>query len=497
MKKKILSRVDIPVYILVAVFYFWLAAQIPYTHDDWDWGLNIGLTQLFTANLNARYAGNFFEVIMTRSELLRILIMGSGYFLLPMALAAAAWQHCKAKGPVIRLLFFTVANIFLLSMPRAMWQQTYGWTAGYANFGLSALFMVAVVGKILQLFCPAQPRLTAGQASWFDLFALVLIGQLFIENISIYIVFVCLFACVVAWIKEKKVPVAYLLMAAAAVLGLVIVFTSSIYQELWTTGKAVSGYRKLFVNSVSGIWETVGSCLVQAKNLSFRIFEENLTLMLGITALLTLVTLLKKNVSKAIRVVFTSLNSLFFLYFLLNRYWELVGGDGWKFLISTVFFLLMTVEICLVFRHDRAQKNRLLFTWLSVAGVMLPLLVTSEHGPRMFFTSNALLILFALQLLGLALETDNKKTLAVSLTAALVVTVLLSGYFGKVYYEIGEAKRERVEYIAQEVEAGSGVILVPQYPHTEFIWRPNPVNDLRVRYFKEFYGIPMETSLYF
>ena len=371
MKKKILSRVDIPVYILVAVFYFWLAAQIPYTHDDWDWGLNIGLTQLFTANLNARYAGNFFEVIMTRSELLRILIMGSGYFLLPMALAAAA------------------------------------------------------------------------------------------------------------------------------VLGLVIVFTSSIYQELWTTGKAVSGYRKLFVNSVSGIWETVGSCLVQAKNLSFRIFEENLTLMLGITALLTLVTLLKKNVSKAIRVVFTSLNSLFFLYFLLNRYWELVGGDGWKFLISTVIFLLMTVEICLVFRHDRAQKNRLLFTWLSVAGVMLPLLVTSEHGPRMFFTSNALLILFALQLLGLALETANKKTLAVSLTAALVVTVLLSGYFGKVYYEIGEAKRERVEYIAQEVEAGSGVILIPQYPHTEFIWRPNPVNDLRVRYFKEFYGIPMETSLYF
>jgi hypothetical protein len=78
-----------------------------------------------------------------------------------------------------------------------------------------------------------------------------------------------------------------------------------------------------------------------------------------------------------------------------------------------------------------------------------------------------------------------------------VVTVLLCGYFGKIYYEIGIAKRERVAYIQQEVEAGAGVILVPRYPHTEFIWRPNPLYDLRYYYFREFYGIPQSTQLYF
>ena len=106
MKKKLLSRWDIPVYILIAAFYFWLVAQIPYTHDDWDWGLDIGLQQLFTANLNARYAGNFFEVVMTRSELLRILIVGSGYGDHAGSTTLSGFQNAVNAVDHIRFLLF-------------------------------------------------------------------------------------------------------------------------------------------------------------------------------------------------------------------------------------------------------------------------------------------------------------------------------------------------------------------------------------------------------
>ena len=497
MKKKILSRLDILVYALVAIFYFWLVTQIPYTHDDWDWGLDIGLQQLFTANLNARYAGNFFEVIMTRSELLRILIVGSGYFLLPMALSVAAWIHCKAKGPVIRLLFFAVANIFILSMPRVMWQLTYGWTAGYANFCISTIFMVALVGKILAIFREDRDSLKPTKASYFDLFAMALIGQLFLENISIFMAGLCLFALIAAWIKEKKLPWTYLLMAAGAALGLYIVFQSDIYQQLWETGKAVDGYRKMSLNSLAGLDETVKSCLNQIVHLTPNMFEENLTLMLAISALLSIAATVKKAGSKAARITFMAGNTVYFVYLLLNRYLELVEGIGWLTLINGVYFIWVAVQIPVLFRGRKGLVARLLTTWISVVMVIAPLVVTSENAVRMCFPSSALLNLFALQLLGLVLEEANKRSLIVGLTAAMVVTVLLCGYFGKIYYDIGIAKRERVAYIQQEVEAGSGVILVPQYPHTEFIWRPNPLYDLRFYYFKEFYGIPQSTQLYF
>lgn len=497
MKKKLLSRWDIPVYILIAAFYFWLAAQVPYTHDDWDWGLDIGLTQLFTANLNARYAGNFFEVIMTRSELLRILIMGSGYFLLPMALAAAAWHHCKAKGPVIRLLFFTVANIFILSMPREMWQLTYGWTAGYANFCISTIFMVVLVGKILAIFREDQASLTPTKASYFDLFAMALIGQLFLENISILMAGLSLFALVAAWIREKKLPWTYLLISVGALLGLYIVFQSDIYRELWETGKAVSGYRKMFLNANVGLGDTLLSCLKQSITLIPQVLEQNLTLMLAVTALLSAAAAVKKCGKPVARILFICGNTLFFLYFLLNRFLEFVEDHALLALINALFFLWVAVEIPVLFRGTKGLCARLLITWICVAAVIAPLVVTSQTGIRMCFPSSALLNLFALQLLGLLLENANKKALALGLAATLVMSVLLCGHFAKVYYAIGEAKRERVAYINQEVEAGSGVILIPRYPYTEYIWRPNPINDLRVYYFKEFYGIPQDVSLYF
>ena len=219
--------------------------------------------------------------------------------------------------------------------------------------------------------------------------------------------------------------------------------------------------------------------------------------MLAISALLSIAATVKKAGSKAARITFMAGNTVYFVYLLLNRYLELVEGIGWLTLINGVYFLWVAVQIPVLFRGRKGLVARLLTTWISVVMVIAPLVVTSENAVRMCFPSSALLNLFALQLLGLVLEEANKRSLIVGLTAAMVVTVLLCGYFGKIYYDIGIAKRERVAYIQQEVEAGSDVILVPQYPHTEFIWRPNPLYDLRFYYFKEFYGIPQSTQLYF
>lgn len=48
------------VYVGMLIFYIWMAAQIPYTHDDWDWGLPVGWTQLITANLKRVYEMSYY-----------------------------------------------------------------------------------------------------------------------------------------------------------------------------------------------------------------------------------------------------------------------------------------------------------------------------------------------------------------------------------------------------------------------------------------------------
>ena len=67
-------------------FYLWVAAQIPYTHDDWDWGLEVGMQHLLKADINSRYVGNLIEVIITRSVILKTLIMGMILTLIPVSI---------------------------------------------------------------------------------------------------------------------------------------------------------------------------------------------------------------------------------------------------------------------------------------------------------------------------------------------------------------------------------------------------------------------------
>ena len=99
-------------YAVFSLFFLWLAAQVPYTHDDWDWGLGIGWQQLLTANINSRYAGNLLEVIMTRSSFLKTIFMAVGYFFVPFLASTIATDdnaHQKKKSPSI---FFSAPSLF-------------------------------------------------------------------------------------------------------------------------------------------------------------------------------------------------------------------------------------------------------------------------------------------------------------------------------------------------------------------------------------------------
>ena len=63
-------------YILVVIFFGFIAYSVPLTGDDWTWATHIGIDRLNSGfeNYNGRYVSNILEIIVTRVEWLRILI---------------------------------------------------------------------------------------------------------------------------------------------------------------------------------------------------------------------------------------------------------------------------------------------------------------------------------------------------------------------------------------------------------------------------------------
>ena len=93
------GKAALPALFLLSLgFTLWLAVQIPYTHDDWDWGLPIGVRHLLTADINSRYLGNLIVVVLTRSPLLKTLAMGLGLSLIPLFAAELALSLRSGDG---------------------------------------------------------------------------------------------------------------------------------------------------------------------------------------------------------------------------------------------------------------------------------------------------------------------------------------------------------------------------------------------------------------
>ena len=75
---------------LLLAGWLYIAWNVPYTHDDWDWGLPEGLERWLSGTLNNRYAGTFFVLAMTRSQLVKTAVMGGSMFLISLLLGRLA-----------------------------------------------------------------------------------------------------------------------------------------------------------------------------------------------------------------------------------------------------------------------------------------------------------------------------------------------------------------------------------------------------------------------
>lgn len=480
------------VYGIFAAFYLWMASCIPYTHDDWDWGLPVGLEQLLTANLNARYVGNFFVVIMTRSEILKTLIMGACCFLIPYITASLADCMREEKNAAKRLRDFLVCNVLLLSVDRWIWRQTYGWVSGFANFVISGVFVLLVLQVCLPVFGENLPEKHRFGGKCLYLLLLGVAGQLFLENVAVFLFGFVLVTGFVYRRRMGKVSTQLLFLQIGTLLGLMIMFSSGLYRTLWSSGSAVGGYRKVFVNANAGLGEMLLCCIRQAALLPYRIGENNLIIVLCILAVLGMHIWCSSDVKKPLRWLLLTLNGAFIGYFIVNHRWGIMENPLLLSILNCLYLLLCVSELWILFYKKKWKLAVLLTVWASAVAVVLPIVVTNEIGPRLFFTANLFSILFVVLL---AEELPAVPAVMYRAGAALCVcaaVILVLGH-GKIYYEIGRCKAQWNGIMEQSAQAEQ--IVLPDFPHLEYLWHPDPNEEGRTEFFKEFYGLPKDADI--
>ena len=492
-RKKIVQP-DIWIFLLLAAFYLWMAAQIPYAHDDWDWGLDIGLRQLLGATLNGRYGGNFLVVVMTRWEILKTVIMGGCCLLIPALMTHVVIGEEKTHP----LLTFLLSNLLLLTMAKEVWQQTYGWVAGFANYVISGIFLLIGISQLLRVFT-SEPKWkkTPGRDALYGLSALL--GQLFLENLSIYMVLAVLLAMVISHRRTGTLPKRLLWMAAGAVAGLLIMFRSEVYNLLWATGSAVDGARGLAISRGMGLAEIIytltgrfGLLLVEA--------GEGQTVLCLVSLALTAGNLLRTK--RPFAAPPAGVNLALMVYFLLAGILNTgFGGTApyllVRMLLNFVYFLIVSLEIILLYAADRGKMFKLLFLWLSALAVLAPVAVTTTRGPRMYYISNIFIMLCVLNVAADMVRSLPDRCCRRLLQSGLVVILALALYYGGIYTAIGTCKAERARLTEEAVAGEQHMVMLPAFPHGDYLWYPEPQNDLRMEYFREFYGIPENTTVLF
>ncbi|MCR4688855.1 MAG: hypothetical protein K5745_04795 [Saccharofermentans sp.] len=440
--------------------WFFIAFNIPYTHDDWDWGLKIGMDHLINADLNSRYMGNLIEVLMTRSVLLKTLILGLGYSLIPLLIA-----YFNEKN---RAAVYLLGNMFMFFLDKELWSESFGWVAGAANY---VMVMPLVICWIYVLKHLLEGR--KYKVSTRVLFALLgLVMQLFLENIALA---VCLIALAALFIAEDKISTG--LVFGGNLAGFLICMFSGTVRDLVGTGSAVEGYRRFVFDMADPFMVKIGKSLsfFFADCMPLIYTKWNMPVCIAILLVLSFIAWNKKNY------IFLVLNLVCITLMFIPAVRTFMG----------VFIFIAVMASLIVLLSDKFACG----LWCFPVLVILPMCVLDNWGPRLYITVFLLHLVMLGHLISVAtlkLSDSMSKILLMGLCALLVIRMLLMCL---IYFEIGRCSASRASAISDAGSASASEVYLDAFPHEMYLYEPDPETTERMEYFKAFYGIPEDMDV--
>lgn len=488
-----------------SLFWLWIASQIPYTHDDWDWGLDIGIQHLLTADINSRYAGNFIEILLTRSQLLKTIVLGITYTGIPYLCTVIAGKILCEESFQAKSLSYIAANCLMMVINAMIWQQTIGWVAGAANFVISGLLLLIYIYILCLHYSGSNEESAKGKKALSLLhFLFGIIIQLFIENITVVITASTAIAAGYCIIRKKKCKKTLWLLAGN-IIGLIIMFSSPVYSSLLSTGSAMNAYRATSFGIHDSAANLIKNCcqVFVMRLLPYIWIKRSFHFCVMIFLVFSYLALNHlMNTPHRIRAAAINLSAAFLLtanYGLKIESYFPEGNTGY-YLYTLGINLFIFITGLYDSRHIAAGKDARTFLsciWCGIPLVILPLCVTTENGPRLFITSNILIILFLSVIICYSYSRLSDKAKRASLLLAFFPIIFLCAKWSTVYLSIGQCTVRRMNAIEEAKVKGDTSVFLEQYPYTEYILLPDPKGKEKEEYFLQFYGIPESIEVRF
>lgn len=489
----------------VWVFFAWVIANTPYGLDDWRWGIPGGFEDFITGSQNGRYVGNLFEIIVTRSEVMKVILIATMATLLPLLSvslvhSAVRWPEHEADEQKALIWMFLAAAMMYLTIPREVWRQTYGWIAGFSNFGFSGVLLL-----LFQKHLFAAQKTDCMKTIW-GLIAAALTAfcaSLILENVTVYLAVITLLSLALYVLRNRRCNGYHLVLLLGCLAGAGLMFSGSIYGTLFSTGRAWNDMRSLTVDLNSGI-------LTIIKTLHMRFvyfFPHQIWGDQWVPcALASILLAVKCSHSRwKGRLLFSAGFLGFALYFVAVRLFGPIENyvSRWSDVLTQrlnlLFFWFVLLTVVIFWKGNGERRNLLLFLWISVPAIVVPLLVTNTTGQttRCLLTPAVVLIEFCMVLLvdtAPLLNSGVKK----GLSGVLVLLLLTSaGEKLVVSYANGRLMRERAELVRSAREGTADRLEYPDFPYLEYLWVTEPLGERQIEFFREFYQIPEDVEITF
>ena len=368
---------------LVFIALFLICYLFPYVHDDWAWGSSVGMDRFnsgFT-DYGGRYFGYLIVMAMTRSKIVAAFIMSSvlvGIGVCVKRLVDSWW----AFGATLILIFL---------LPKEVFAQSVSWVSGFANYATTTLVVLIFLNIVKDIIIDKKKE---GRLSLCLMPIIGFSGSLIVENITVYLVIMCIILQIYLFVKEKRFSWSLFLLMLGASVGAAWMFSNSAYQNVL---KGEDGYRTAAIS-------TNGLMMRMKDNYIDTIYSFGLLKNTIINIVITLggvLFIIFSNSKKRSTMIGLSIFCAYTVYVIFSEIMlNWASKPNVVLCIEGVFSLIALIGI-MIFSIGIAKKDsnlRKIFglLWISFLMVLGPLLIVTPIGPRNFLISDLLLIIIGL-----------------------------------------------------------------------------------------------------
>ncbi len=475
-----------------------LTYLFPYSGDDWAWGSEIGIERLenWFHNYNGRYAGNLLVLLLTRSQILKVIVIASSLFLI--------CYLPKAYTNSNRLTLSMFSAFLLLLVPKQIFVQAISWTSGYSNYIPPILITFVYFILVRNIFNVERP--VYKKSLYIITFLMGFISTLFMENVTLYNIAVSFVIIGYVWYKFKSFYSIHIAHFVGSFIGAIAMFTNSAYGLIATDNDS---YRSTALSE--GLFDTI---ITHTSVICEQFFVNNLPILIIITILCTILTILyektvtNKKIKLCVRCSIFVNSICLFILFAKRQFtsWVLAVGHSDSQLITTIAVAFVIVVYCLsvlliiiLCVENINKKLQILLPLFSVPVLIAPLLVVNPIGPRCFFPPYVMLLLFCVAMLDYIQNKINMTTT----TDTGIQTVFLAGCIAlflfqfSIYSVIHTYDQKRNEYVQKQFDLGYDVITVCKLPYTSYTWYGDPTSAPWDERYKLFWDIDENVTFEF